>query len=44
VLVATRDLWQLASVTEDEKGRMRAQRGALRLAHLASVLAVTHAA
>jgi predicted TIM-barrel fold metal-dependent hydrolase len=44
VLVATRDLWEFASVTEDEKGRVRAQRGALRLAHLASVLAVTHAA
>jgi uncharacterized protein len=44
VLVATRDLWELASVTEDEKGRIRAQRAALRLAHLASVLAVTHAA
>jgi uncharacterized protein len=44
VLVATRDLWELARATEDDAGRRRAQRGALRLVHLASVLAVTTAA
>ena len=41
VLLATRDLWEHASVTDDEPARRRAQRGALRLVHLASVLAVT---
>ena len=41
LLVATRDLWELASATEDETDRRRAQRGAFRLVHLASVLAVT---
>jgi len=44
LLVATRDLWELAAETEDDAGRRRAQRGAFRLVHLASVLAVTHAA
>jgi hypothetical protein len=44
VLLATRDLWELASQAEDEIGRRRAQRGAFRLVHLASVLAVTNAA
>jgi predicted TIM-barrel fold metal-dependent hydrolase len=44
LLVATRDLWELASRAEDEKGRRRAQRGAFRLVHLATVLAVTNAA
>ena len=43
LLVATRDLWELASQAEDERGRWRAQRGAFRLVHLASVLAVTNA-
>jgi predicted TIM-barrel fold metal-dependent hydrolase len=43
LLVATRDLWELASQTDDEAGRRRAQRGALRLVHLAGVLAVTNA-
>jgi len=41
LLVATRDLWDLASQTEDDRDRRRAQRGAFRLVHLASVLAVT---
>src|SRR4029450_12209839 len=36
LLVATRDLWELASRAEDEKGRRRAQRGALRLRPLAA--------
>jgi predicted TIM-barrel fold metal-dependent hydrolase len=44
LLVATRDLWEHASETEDEPARRRAQRGAFRLVHLASVLAVTTAA
>jgi hypothetical protein len=44
LLVATRDLWELASGTEDESGRRRAQRGAFRLVHLATVLAVTASA
>ena len=43
LLVVTRDLWELASQAEDETGRRRAQRGAFRLVHLASVLAVTNA-
>ena len=41
LLVATRDLWDLAARTEDELDRRRAQRGAFRLVHLASVLSVT---
>jgi predicted TIM-barrel fold metal-dependent hydrolase len=41
LLVATRDLWALSSDVEDDAARRRAQRGAFRLAHLASVLAVT---
>jgi predicted TIM-barrel fold metal-dependent hydrolase len=44
VLAATRDLWELAGRVEDETDRRRAQRGALRLVHLASVLSVTNAA
>jgi uncharacterized protein len=44
LLLATRDLWELASRAEDETGRRRAQRGAFRLVHLATVLAVTNAA
>jgi predicted TIM-barrel fold metal-dependent hydrolase len=43
VLVVTRDLWDLASRLEDETAQRRAQRGALRLVHLASVLSVTDA-
>ena len=42
VLVVTRDLWELASHVEGEADRRRAQRGALRLVHLASVLSVTN--
>jgi predicted TIM-barrel fold metal-dependent hydrolase len=42
LLVATRDLWELAAGSEDDDAlRRRAQRGAFRLVHLASVLAVT---
>ncbi len=41
LLVATRDLWDAAAGTENEIDRRRAQRGAFRLVHLASVLAVT---
>ena len=42
LLVATRDLWELAAGSEDDELlRRRAQRGAFRLVHLASVLAVT---
>jgi len=44
LLVATRDLWDLAAQTEDDGDRRRAQRGAFRLVHLASVLAVTNPA
>ena len=42
LLVATRDLWELAAGSEDDELlRRRAQRGAFRLVHLASLLAVT---
>ena len=41
LLVATRDLWEESATTEDETDRRRAQRGAFRLVHLASVLSVT---
>ena len=44
ILVATQDLWELAAATEDETDRRRAQRGAFRLVHLATVLAVTTSA
>ena len=44
LLVATRDLWDMAAQTENELDRRRAQRGAFRLVHLASVLSVTNAA
>jgi uncharacterized protein len=44
LLAVTRDLWDLSSQMEDETDRHRAQRGAFRLVHLASVLAVTTAA
>ena len=43
LLVATQDLWELASRSDDDLARRRAQRGAFRLVHLASVLAVTNA-
>lgn len=42
LLLTTRDLWQLASETDDEALGRRASRGAFRLVHLASVLAVTN--
>ena len=42
LLLATRDLWETAAGSdEDELLRRRAQRGAFRLVHLASVLSVT---
>jgi hypothetical protein len=44
LLAVTRDLWDLSSQMEDETERHRAQRGAFRLVHLASVLALTNAA
>jgi uncharacterized protein len=44
LLTATRDLWDLSAGIENEAGRRRAQRGAFRLAHLATVLAVTTSA
>ncbi len=44
ILLATQALWELAEASEDEGDRRRAQRGAFRLVHLASVLAVTTAA
>jgi uncharacterized protein len=44
LLLATRDLWELAAASEADGERRRAQRGAFRLVHLASVLAVTIAA
>jgi predicted TIM-barrel fold metal-dependent hydrolase len=43
VLVATRDLWDVAAETEDEAARRRFTRGAFRLLHHANVLAVTNA-
>ena len=43
LLVATRDLWELSSQADDDTSRRRAQRGAFRLVHLATVLAVTSA-
>jgi uncharacterized protein len=41
LLVATRDLWELAGEQDDETLQRRATRGAFRLLHLANVLAVT---
>ena len=42
LLIATRDLWETAAGSdEDELLRRRAQRGAFRLVHLASILSVT---
>jgi predicted TIM-barrel fold metal-dependent hydrolase len=43
LLVVTRDLWELASQADDKTVRRRAEGGALRLVHLAGVLAVTNA-
>ncbi len=43
LLVATRELWEIAGATEDEHLARRASRGAFRLVHLASVLSVTSA-
>jgi predicted TIM-barrel fold metal-dependent hydrolase len=43
LLVATRELWEVAGATEDEHLSRRASRGAFRLVHLASVLSVTSA-
>ena len=43
LLVATRDLWELAGEQSDEALQRRATRGAFRLLHLANVLAVTTA-
>jgi predicted TIM-barrel fold metal-dependent hydrolase len=42
LLVATRDLWELAASADDERLAHRASRGAFRLVHLASVLSVTN--
>jgi predicted TIM-barrel fold metal-dependent hydrolase len=42
LLVATRDLWELATSADDERLAHRASRGAFRLVHLASVLSVTN--
>jgi uncharacterized protein len=42
VLLATRDLWDLAGGSDDERFQRRATRGAFRLLHLANVLAVTN--
>ncbi len=43
LLIATRDLWELAGEHTDEAMQRRATRGAFRLLHLANVLAVTSA-
>ena len=43
LLIATRDLWELAGEQTDEALQRRATRGAFRLLHLANVLAVTSA-
>jgi len=43
VLVATQNLWDLAGDSADEEFQRRATRGAFRLLHLASILAVTNA-
>jgi predicted TIM-barrel fold metal-dependent hydrolase len=42
LLLATRDLWELAATTDDERLAHRSSRGAFRLVHLASVLSVTN--
>jgi predicted TIM-barrel fold metal-dependent hydrolase len=42
LLLATRDLGELAATTDDERLAHRSSRGAFRLVHLASVLSVTN--
>jgi uncharacterized protein len=41
LLLTTRDLWSVAAGTEDDVVRVRRIRGAMRLIHLANILAVT---
>ena len=41
LLLATRDLWELAATADDDELRVRAGRGAFRTLHLADVIAVT---
>ena len=41
LLLATRELWTLAADSDDEEFRLRTNRGAFRLLHLANILAVT---
>jgi predicted TIM-barrel fold metal-dependent hydrolase len=41
LLLATRELWNLAAESDDEEFRLRTNRGAFRLLHLANILAVT---
>ena len=41
LLEATRDLWTLAAESDDEAFRIRTNRGAFRLLHLANILTVT---
>jgi predicted TIM-barrel fold metal-dependent hydrolase len=43
LLEATRDLWTLAAESDDEAFRIRTNRGAFRLLHLANILTVTSA-
>ena len=41
ILQATRELWNLAADSDDEEFRLRTNRGAFRLLHLANILSVT---
>jgi predicted TIM-barrel fold metal-dependent hydrolase len=41
LLLATRELWNLAAESDDEEFRLRTNRGAFRLLHLANILSVT---
>jgi hypothetical protein len=41
LLLATRELWNLAADSDDEEFRLRTNRGAFRLLHLANILSVT---
>jgi uncharacterized protein len=41
LLLTTRDLWSLGAGTDDDVVRLRRNRGAMRLLHLANILAVT---
>ena len=43
LLEATRDLWALAAESDDEAFRIRTNRGAFRLLHLANIITVTSA-